>query len=135
MDERNRGRRYLRIRPEIPIHADMTIVQVGNRKVGTGTARVRVSDISPGGLRFISSLNLPADKSVLIELKFRLAEQDFRLKGHIAHKCGTEVCQYEYGFCFVECNDTLRACLKRLFNNMTVKMRRQIVILRFNRSV
>lgn len=132
MNERSYARKYLRISPEIPMHAQIAIVQVGIRQVASGTARVRILDVSPGGLKFMSSLSLPAEKSIQLELYFRVMDQDFRLKGHIIYRTSTEASRYEYGFQFNEADGILRVCLRKLFNNMSVKMRRHIVILRLN---
>lgn len=132
MTGRNYSRKYLRIKPDNPICAEITIVQVGTKIVKTGVAGVNILNLSPGGLKFISRLNLPVDASVLLELHFKVVEQDFRLKGYIVYKSCVEIHEYEYGFCFFEADETLRIYLKKLFNNMSVKMERHIVILRFN---
>ena len=132
MPERNYSRKYMRIKPESPIFADIAIVCIGERKVITGTARVRLTDISPGGLRFVSPLNLPADDRVLIELKFTVLDHTFKLNGHIIHKTGIEVNEYEYGFSFTQADDELKACLKKLFNNMFVRLNKHIVFLKFS---
>jgi hypothetical protein len=132
MAERKYARKYLRIKPDLPLHADLSLIQVGFRKVKTGTARVRILDISPGGLKFISSLNLPADALILLQLDFKIEDQEFCLKGHVAHKISSEVHENEYGFCFFEPDETLRVYLKKLFNNMSIRLQRHIVILRFS---
>jgi hypothetical protein len=130
MTDRRYARKYLRIKPDLPMLADMSIVQIGSSKVKSGTARVRILDISPGGLRFVSSLGLPTDALVLLELDFKIADQEFRLKGCIIRKTKTEVFENEYGFCFYQPDENLRTCLKKLFNNMSVKLQRHIVILK-----
>lgn len=132
MPERNYCRKYMRIKPESPVFADITIVRIGECKVVTGTARVRLTDLSPGGLRFVSPLSLPVDNRVLIELKFNMLEHTFKLNGHIVHKTGIEINEYEYGFSFTEADDELRSCLKNLFNNMIVRMNKHVVILKFS---
>ena len=132
MTERDYARKYLRIIPDYPMYAELAIVRVGMRQVKSSTANVRILDISPGGLRFMSSLNMPADMSVQLEMHFRVIDQNFRLTGQIIYKSSSEVMQYEYGFHFNEADETLRTCLKKLFNNMSIKMRRHIVILRLN---
>lgn len=132
MAERKYSRKYLRIKPDDPICAEITIVRVGQDMVRTGSARVRVLDICPGGLKFTSVLNLPVNDSVCLEMYFQVSGMSFRIKGCITHKRSTEVREYEYGFCFLDPDDTLRTCLKKLLNNMYVRMERHIVILRFN---
>ena len=132
MAERKYARKYLRIKPDVPICAEITIVQVGQDMVKTGSARVRVVDICPGGLKFTSVLNLPVNDCVCLELHFQVSDMSFRIKGYITHKSSTEIREYEYGFCFLDPDDTLRICLKKLLNNMYVRMEKYIVILRFN---
>lgn len=132
MSERDYGRKYMRIKPESPVYAGITIVCVGQSKVMTGTARVRLADLSPGGLRFVSPLSLPVDNRVLIEFNFTILEHSFKLMGHIVHKNTIEADEYEYGFCYSEANEDLRTCLKKLFNNMCVRLNRHIVFLKFS---
>ena len=132
MAERSYVRKYMRIKPENPVYAGITIVRVGRNNVTTGTARVRIIDISPGGLKFASPLSLPVDSRVLIELGFSILEYNFRLCGHVVHKCGAEAGEYEYGLCFSEADDILKTCLKKLFNNMCIRLNRHIVFLKLN---
>lgn len=131
MPERNYGRKYMRIKPESPAYADVTIVRIGESKVVAGTARVRLVDLSPGGLRFVSPLSLPIDDRVLLEFRFAVLEHTFKLNGRIIHKTGMEVNEYEYGFCFSEADEHLKTCLKKLFNNRFIRLDKHIVFLKF----
>lgn len=131
MAERKYARKYLRIKPDNPLYADAAIVRVGRDAVRSGTARVRVLDISPGGLKFTSVLNLPVIDSVLLELRFQLSGADYRMRGYIVYKNSLEVREYAYGFCFLEPDETLRRSLKKLFSNLQVSLEKHIVILRF----
>jgi len=132
MPERIYGRKYLRIKPESPVYADITIVRISGNEVSAGKARVRLTDLSPGGLRFVSQLSFPVDNRVIIEFSFTVLGYSFKLCGHIIHKTGIEVNEYEYGLCFSESDDNLKTCLKKLFNNMCIKLNRHIVILKFS---
>lgn len=132
MLDRTYGRKYFRIKPENPIFADLAIVYIGERQVATGTARVRVTDISPGGLRFLSPLNLPADNRVILELNFKLSDQRFKMQGYIVHKAAMEDDGFQYGFCFKQTDDDLKVCIKKLFNNMLLRMNKHIIILKLN---
>ena len=133
MPERTYGRKYLRIKPENHIYADIAIVYVGERKVATGTARVRLTDLSPGGLCFISPLNLPADNRIILELNFTVLESRFELQGYIVHKTVMDEKEYRYGFCFKQADEDLKVCLRKLFNNMFVKINKHIVILKLTK--
>lgn len=130
MEQKTYTRKYLRISPEMPLYGKAGIVTVGIRRVYTGTARVRILDISPGGLRFISSLRLPVDSSIILELSFKLDEISYCLQGFIIHYSSTEVYEYEYGFCFLEPDIKLKESLTKIFNRMSVRFNRRIFILR-----
>ena len=110
--------------------ATASIVQVGEKRVYTGSARIRILNLCPGGLRFVSSLRLPADNRVILEICFKLDGPEYCLKGCIVHSSCTEVNEYEYGFHFLEPVEKLREALKKLFNRMYVMSNRRIVILR-----
>jgi hypothetical protein len=132
MAVRNYSRKYFRIKPDNPINAEIAIVQVGQKIVKTGIAHVIVIDISPGGLKFISHLNFPADPSVLLEFQIKVMEQAFRLVGYVTYKNNFIENRYEYGICFFETDESLRNCLRKLFNDMCSKMKGHIVFFKFN---
>lgn len=130
METKIYARKFLRISPDTPLYGTASIVRVGTRRVYTGTARVRIMDISSGGLRFVSSLRLPVDNRVILELSLKLDEMHYCLQGCIVHSSNTEVCEHEYGFRFLEPDLNLRESLKKLYNRMSVRLNRHIVILR-----
>jgi hypothetical protein len=130
VEQKKYARKYLRINPDQPMFGTASIVQVGLKRVYTGSARVRILNLSPGGLRFVSSLSLPADNRVILEICFKLDGLDYCLKGCVAYSNCTEVSEYEYGFRFLEPAENLREALKKLFGRMYVMSNRHIVILK-----
>jgi hypothetical protein len=130
VEQKKYARKYLRLNPDHPMFGTASIVQVGAKRVYTGSARVRILNISPGGLRFVSSLRLPVDDRVVLEICFEIDDLDYCLKGCVAHSIGTEVSEFEYGFRFREPDQNLREALKKLFNRMYVMSNRHIVIFR-----
>lgn len=124
------ARKFLRICPDTPLFGTASIVRIGNKRVYTGITRVRILDISPGGLRFVSSLKLPVDSTVILELSMKLDETSYCLQGYIVQSSNNEVCEYEYGFCFLEPDANLRESLKKLFNRMYIKLNRNIIVVR-----
>jgi len=125
-------RKYLRIKPDFPLYGSLRIVGVGSKKVHTGTAKVRIIDISPGGLRFVSSLRFIADRRIMIEITFSIEEKEYCLTGWIVQGYNTEVNQYEYGVCFNQKDENLRESIKRLYRKIMVKMEKHIVLIRIN---
>ena len=131
MEPRIYCRKYLRTTPDIPLYGSINITQVGLKHVRTGTAKIRILDISAGGLRFVSSLKFPADCSLIIQIVFTLNQVKFCLDGHIVHVSGTEVCEYEYGLCFTEPDRNLRESVKQLFYTKLSGQNRNMIIFRF----
>jgi len=125
-------RKYLRIRLDFPLYGSLKIVGVGCKKVCTGTARIRIIDISPGGMRFVTSLRFPSDNRLTIEISFMIEGREYCLRGRIVHGTSTEKNEYEYGLCFNEKDENLRESIKRLYRKIPVRLERHIVLLRIN---
>jgi c-di-GMP-binding flagellar brake protein YcgR len=132
MEPKAYSRKFFRIRPESPLFGTISMVRVGKRRVFSNAARVRILDISPGGLRFVSSLKLPADSSVILEAVLKLAGLEYCLQGYIVHVTGSEVNENEYGLRFLEPDPELRETLKKFFSGISVRQNRHIIILKLN---
>ncbi len=130
MNLRDYARKSLRIRPVSPLCADACIVQVGDRAVHTNITRIRVLDISSGGLRFASPLIFPVKRTVIIKVLLELDFRQYILHGFIVHSNKSEVSEYEYGLCFVEPNEKLKESLKRMFGRMLRRIGDNIIVLK-----
>ena len=130
MKQKVYARRFLRISPDMPLYGSARIVSIGNRRVNTGIAIVRILNISSGGLRFVSNLRMPIDHTVVLQINLRLDKTTYCIQGYIVHSRKNEVCDYEYGFRFLEPNEGLREALIRLFVRMSYKLQRHIIVLR-----
>lgn len=126
------SRKFFRIRPESPLFGTISIVRIGGRRVFSNAARVRILDISPGGLRFVSSLKLPVDTSIILEAILKLGDSEYCLQGCIIHMIGSEVNEFEYGMKFLEPDPELRETLKKIFSRISVRQDRHIIILKLN---
>lgn len=122
------SRRFLRIRPDFPLYGEIRIVRIGERQVLSNRARVRLLDISSGGVRFASVLKLPADSKVILELSMEYDGIKYRFEGHIVSSLNTEVREYEYGFCFIHPKAELRQMLLKLFSQVSQNRDRYIII-------
>lgn len=65
-------------------------------------AIIDVLDISEGGMKFISNLNLPVTPLVILQSEIQLLNHNCILKGNIIRKKQLLSHRYEYGFQFVE---------------------------------
>lgn len=115
MESRIYSRKFLRIRPDAPLYGTAKIISIGNRPVSTGTACIRIKDISCGGLRFVSMLKLPVDESVILQVAVNLNEMKFCLQGFIVHCSGSKAGEFEYGFRFLKPDFNLREMLKKKY--------------------
>jgi len=130
MDPRGYARKSLRIRPRGLLCADVCIEQIGDRAVHTNITRIRVLDISSGGLRFASPLMFPVNRSVILKVLLELDFKQYVLHGFIVHSEKTEVGEYEYGLCFAEPDEKLKEALKKMFGRMLRKVGENIIVLR-----
>ena len=130
METKLYARKYLRISPDIPLYGTASIVFVGAKRVYTRTTRIRIMDISSGGLRFVSSLRFPADSRIILEVSLKLDEKNYILQGYIIHSRNSEMYEYEYGFQFLEPDMNLRESLKEFYRRMSVRLNLHIVILK-----
>lgn len=131
MESRTYLRKYLRIALEKPISGKLSIVQVFNRQIRTGSASVIIENISSGGLKFTSELRLPADKNVINEICFGIDESDyFCIRGYVVRALKSMGSRYEYGFQFLNPDLKLRNSLNILYMNMSIRNNRRIIILK-----
>lgn len=113
------NRRYIRI--QVPgLTMKIHIVSIGDRVVKSAMNNVLVLNIGPGGLRFTSSLQIPADRNVKIAIQTILTGIRFETEGYIVWREAAEN-MYEYGVEF-DMSTLHRSFLIRLLNYLYVKL-------------
>ncbi len=130
MEPRVYTRKHMRIKPNLPLYAKAAIVRIGTRAVCSRTTRVRVTDISPAGLRFLSRLRFPEDPKVILELSLRLEGLQYNEQGFVVRRISAEVGEFEYGFRFLDPNLHLRETLKKAFCRISASQYGNIINLR-----
>lgn len=116
--ERN-NRRYIRI--QVPgLTMKIHIVSIGSSVVKSAKENVLVLNIGPGGLRFTSGLQIPADRDVKISMQTILTGIRFETEGYIIWREAVEN-MYEYGVEF-DISSLHRSFLIRLLNYSYVKL-------------
>lgn len=132
MERRVFSRKYLRIRPDIPVFGTVRIIRVGCRQTISGSAKVRIIDISPGGARFASALRFPVDSRVIIQLTLMLEGTSYCLEGYNTNRSGSSAKGFEYGFCFTKPETGLKKVLIPLFARSVIMQNRNIIVIRPN---
>lgn len=97
----NENRKFFRIRCKVPICTQISIVKVNDKSVNTGTGHICLEDISPGGLKFLSGLDMPVSDMMTIEFKLTIKEELKAFYGYILRKEELDNGIYRYGVKFI----------------------------------
>lgn len=77
------SRKYVRTELHEGVIAEMNLQRVDDRIVTSNTCKVLVTNLSPGGLRFMTPLHLKSEVRWQVSLKFRLEGTDLDVRGEI----------------------------------------------------
>lgn len=94
------NRKFFRVKCKVPICTQISIVKVNNKAVTSGIGNICLEDISPGGLKFLSSLNMPVSDDMIIEFKLVVDELK-SFYGYILRKEELGNSIYRYGVKFI----------------------------------
>ena len=94
-------RKSFRVKCKEPICTRISIIKVNNKTVTTGTGNICLEDISSGGLKFLSGLNMPVSAGMIIEFKLLIAEELTAFHGYIVRKSELDNGVFRYGIKFI----------------------------------
>jgi hypothetical protein len=117
-------RSFYRLSFEHPLCSDLKIVGAYGKEMESKKTRVVVKDISAGGLRFSTRLNLPPEANMVLEFRFTLLDKEVRTIGVIQRKWepdDTHMIDYGVKFTIFE-NDEI--ALSGMINNLAVRLKR-----------
>lgn len=119
-------RKYFRLKFQQLLEADMTVIEVNDRKVKVGNTKVLIENIGPGGLCFISNIRLPVTKNVILQFTSELIDKEIKVHGYIVwmHEIGNNL--YKHGVEFT-IDENERTNLTRILNQVQIKMRNNIM--------
>lgn len=116
---RQSRRNFNRIRFPHPLEADMRLLSIGDRKLHLGKANILIEDMSIGGLRYISTLNLPVREDLLFEFDTQILGKSIKLLGTVIWKEEIYEELLEYGIEFIINRDE-RNTLEALLNSFEI---------------
>lgn len=93
-------RSSFRLNLQIPLSAMFKIIGIKNKAADTKHSKIMIRDISSGGIRIHTPLNLPIDMSLLLEFTFHLFHQEIKVLGVLTRKTMLKPSLYEYGIEF-----------------------------------
>lgn len=94
-------RAFYRLELLFPLSSSMTLVSFQDKQVNLGKSNVLVENIGPGGLRFLSTLQLPVRPDIIYQFDTTILNHDIHVKGRIVWKSEVKVGTYQYGIEFV----------------------------------
>ncbi|RKD29532.1 PilZ domain-containing protein [Thermohalobacter berrensis] len=120
--ETNR-RKFFRIYFNAPLCSEISIIMVNGEKVNTGTTRVCIEDIGPGGLRFLSYLKLPDNAEIILQFNTRILGKNQSFNGEIvwSKKRNSEL--WQYGVKFIV-DDATQNKYVGLLNRLLIRLKK-----------
>lgn len=94
-------RSHSRFKFHDPLEANIKLLSIAGRNIEIGVSKVFVTDISVGGLRFVSNLKLPIRGDVIYQFITELLGEPIKLKGSIVWKEEMNEDLTEYGIKFL----------------------------------
>lgn len=106
------------------VHGQMTVSEVNNKKMDTGSADILIKDICLGGLKFMSTLSLPIVSNIRFRFTFTICGEDFDLAGKLRWKNLGKANTFIYGMEF-DLNKPDEQRLAATINKMVALKRRR----------
>jgi hypothetical protein len=119
-------RHFFRLRLKETIEAEMSIVQIKDQRIESKETKVKVDNISAGGLKYLSDLKLPVSHEIVLEFKIALNKEPLTLIGYNVWRVDREEGDYEYGVLFT-IDEILREKLSALVNKTAIIYKKKYV--------
>ncbi|WP_099353323.1 EAL domain-containing protein [Fredinandcohnia onubensis] len=114
-------RRYYRINLLFPLSSQMTLTTILGNQVELGNTEILIEDIGPGGLRFLSTIQLPVRPDITYQFKTKIMGEIITLNGHVVWKEEVKGI-FQYGLKFIM-DETQRDVLVKFLNHFTLQLR------------
>ncbi|WP_438445272.1 PilZ domain-containing protein [Gorillibacterium sp. sgz5001074] len=114
MPNRDNRREFYRLTLHVPLSAQFKVIGYRKESVNSNSTYIYIVDISAGGLRMHSKLNLPVNEGLLLEFRFILFNRDLILLGSVVRKKQTSSDIFEYGVEFSLDEDTRETLLANI---------------------
>ncbi|MBU8771524.1 EAL domain-containing protein [Cytobacillus oceanisediminis] len=94
-------RRYVRVEFPYPLEAEMTILELNSKPVKMGSTKILIEDMSAGGVKFVSKMNLPVRKDIILLIETKILGEVLSFTGTIVRKDEISDALTNYGFQFI----------------------------------
>lgn len=116
-------RQYFRIPIEVGMLGQLSLYELGGKRVKTGNTEIVIENIGPGGLRFLSTLRFPVKVDFRVKWTIKFDDQYYTYIGRIVWLREQKKGVIRYGAIF-EMEDHERAHLIQLLNSFAIHLRR-----------
>lgn len=116
-------RKYNRIELPYPIEAEMRLVSFAGQALQLGKSHALIQNVSIGGLRFITNLNLPVRGDIHLQFDTEILDQAIRLIGKVIWKEEMKEDLFVYGIEFIQ-NDEKQASFKILLDQLSDELKK-----------
>ncbi len=114
-------RKYYRLPFEQLLSAEMTIIRFNNQDIKLGKSKSFIENISLGGLRYLSNIQLPTQKSLIMQFTTKIMAQEVQFTGYNVWRKEVNG-YYQYGFEFIMMENE-REALAPLINQITLNQK------------
>ncbi|MGD7023329.1 EAL domain-containing protein [Rossellomorea vietnamensis] len=116
-------RRHFRIQPPVPLQGYVTISSMNKKTVTTGKTRIPITDIGSGGLAFISHIQFPENRDILLHFSLEILGEEIKLIGKVVWKeeVDEKFCRYGVEF---QMAATEREVLTEILNALSTALKR-----------
>ncbi|CAH0344118.1 EAL domain-containing protein [Bacillus sp. CECT 9360] len=119
-------RKFFRIDLPVPLSCKMTILNIKGKKISLGATEIIMDNIGPGGLHFLSHINMPVRPDITLKIMTEILGEKFHILGHIVWQNEVEYKVYEYGLeFFLDENERERVIM--LLNKLSVESRKTTI--------
>ncbi len=119
------SRKFFRVKFPYLLETEMTPVYVKGREVAAGKTHVLVRNMGPGGMCFVSDLNLPVGKDIIYMFSSEIMEETITALAYVVWMRKLEDHDlYEYGAEF-EVNEHERSNIQKLLMKVQIKINKE----------
>lgn len=127
MPNSNNRREFYRLTLHIPLSAQFKIIGYNQTALNSNSSYIYIVDLSAGGLRMHSRLNLPPNEGLLLEFRLRLFDREITVLGVIVRKTAMPGGIFEYGISF-SLNDQTKELLLGSIHLLSIRLRNTPVL-------
>jgi hypothetical protein len=120
-------REFYRLTLRVPLSARFRVIGYQGSTVITNSSSIYIADISAGGIRMHSKLNLPLNDTLLLEFHMELFNTEMTLLGNVLRKQLHHDDIYEYGVEFI-LDDVLRQQLLSHIHTLSIRLKQTEVL-------